>query len=69
MLKVGKVYSNGKTATLVISNLDDLINVLFPILNEYNLLTTKYLDFLDFLPIKWYECLLLTTVQYLTHRL
>lgn len=48
MLKVGKVYTNGNTATLVISNLQDLSNVLLPILHKHKLLTTKYLDFLDF---------------------
>ena len=34
------VYSIGKQ--------EDLVNKLFPILDKYTLLTTKYLDYLDF---------------------
>jgi hypothetical protein len=32
----------------IISNVKDLINVLFPLLDKYNLYTTKWLDYIDF---------------------
>lgn len=47
-LGVGKVIIGKSSAVYVISNTTDLINVLFPILDQYKLLTTKYLDYLDF---------------------
>lgn len=47
-LGVGKVIISKKSAVYIINNTADLINVLFPILDQYKLLTTKYLDYLDF---------------------
>ena len=47
-LGVGKVVIEKDSALFVITNAGDLINVLFPILDQYKLLTTKYLDYLDF---------------------
>jgi hypothetical protein len=47
-LGVGKVVIGKSSAVYIINNTGDLINVLFPILDQYKLLTTKYLDYLDF---------------------
>lgn len=47
-LGVGKVVIEKDSALFVITNAGDLINVLFPILDQYKLLITKYLDYLDF---------------------
>lgn len=47
-LGVGKVVIGKTSATYIINNTADLINVLFPILDQYKLLTTKYLDYQDF---------------------
>ena len=47
-LGVGKVVIGKSSAAYIINNTADLINVLFPILDQYKLLTTKYLDYQDF---------------------
>jgi hypothetical protein len=47
-LGVGKVRAHKTYCVFSISNLFDLINILFPLLNQYPLYTTKYLDYLDF---------------------
>lgn len=47
-LGVGRVTTSGSYATFTIGNVDQLINVLFPLLDQYNLLTTKWLDYIDF---------------------
>lgn len=50
-LGVGKVVIEKDCALFVITNAGDLINVLFPILDQYKLLTIKYLDYLDFVKV------------------
>jgi len=47
-LGVGKVQINNNSCVFVISRLDDLKNVLLPLLDQHNLFTTKWLDYLDF---------------------
>ena len=48
---IGVVFIEKDSALFVITNAGDLINVLFPILDQYKLLTTKYLDYLDFVKV------------------
>ena len=52
-LGVGKVFIEKDSALFVITNAGDLINVRAsrPILDQYKLLTTKYLDYLDFVKV------------------
>lgn len=47
-LKVGRVKIEGNSCVLIVNNVKDLITVLFPLLDNYNLYTTKWLDYLDF---------------------
>lgn len=47
-LKVGTVRFNKNYCIYTIGSIDDLINQLFPVLDKYSLITTKYLDYLDF---------------------
>lgn len=47
-LGVGKVQINNNSCVFVIYKIEDLTNVLFPLLDQYNLFTTKWLDYLDF---------------------
>ena len=47
-LGVGRVVLDGNSCVFIISNIKDLINVLFPLLDTYNLYTTKWLDYIDF---------------------
>lgn len=47
-LGVGRVLIDGNSVVFIISNVKDLINVLFPLLDKYNLFTTKWLDYIDF---------------------
>lgn len=47
-LGVGKVVIGKTSAVYIINNTTDHVNVLFSILDQYKLLTTKYLDYLDF---------------------
>jgi hypothetical protein len=47
-LGVGRVVIEGNSCVFIISNVKDLINVLFPLLEKYNLYTTKWLDYIDF---------------------
>lgn len=42
-LGVGRVLIDGNSVVFIISNVKDLINVLFPLLDKYNLFTTKWL--------------------------
>ncbi len=43
-LGVGRVVIDGNSCVFIISNVKDLINVLFPLLLKYNLYTTKWLN-------------------------
>ena len=47
-LGVGRVAIEGNSCVFIISNVKDLITVLFPLLDKYNLFTTKWLDYIDF---------------------
>lgn len=47
-LGVGRVRIDGNSCVFIISDVKDLINVLFPLLDRYNLYTTKWLDYFDF---------------------
>ena len=47
-LRVGRVVIEGNSCVFIISNVKELINVLFPLLDKYNLYTTKWLDYIDF---------------------
>ena len=47
-LGVGRVVIEGNSCVFIISNVKELINVLFPLLDKYNLYTTKWLDYIDF---------------------
>jgi len=44
----GRVVIDGNSCVFIISDTKDLINVLFPLLDEYKLYTTKWLDYNDF---------------------
>ena len=47
-LRVGRVVIEANSCVFIISNVKELINVLFPLLDKYNLYTTKWLDYLEF---------------------
>ncbi len=47
-LGVGSITSSGSVCTFTIRDARALVNVLFPILDQYHLFTTKWLDYLDF---------------------
>ena len=47
-LSVGRVIIEGNSSVFIISNVKDLINILFPLLDKYNLYTSKWLDYIDF---------------------
>ena len=47
-LGVGKVSIHGSNCLFSISNIRELQNILIPLLDNYNLFTTKWLDYLDF---------------------
>lgn len=47
-LGAGSVTIRGSSCLYVINDVKTLLNVLFPILDEYKLYTTKWLDYLDF---------------------
>lgn len=47
-LGVGKVQINNNSCVFVIYKVEDLINVLLPLLDKHNLFSTKWLDYLDF---------------------
>ena len=53
-LGVGRVVLDGNTCVFIISNVKDLINVLFPLLDRYNLYTTKWLDYIDFKKVVYF---------------
>ena len=53
-LGVGRVVLDGNTCVFIISNVKDLINVLFPLLDKYNLYTTKWLDYIDFKKVVYF---------------
>lgn len=44
----GRVVIDGNSCVFIISDTKDLINVLFPLVDEYKLYTTKWLDYNDF---------------------
>lgn len=48
ILRVGKIRTEGNSCVFIISEVTDLLTVLFPILDKYNLCTTKWLDYLYF---------------------
>jgi hypothetical protein len=47
-LGAGKVSINGSNCLFSISNIRDMQNIFLPLLDNYNLFTTKWLDYLDF---------------------
>ena len=47
-LGVGRVIINGNSCVFIISNVENLLNVLFPLLDKYKLYTTKWIDYIDF---------------------
>lgn len=47
-LGVGKVVINGNSCVFIISDVNSLLNVLFPLLDKCKLYTTKWLDYIDF---------------------
>jgi hypothetical protein len=47
-LGVGNIRISGHSCVYSIGKQNDLVNNLFPILDRYTLLTTKYFDYLDF---------------------
>ena len=47
-LGVGRVVINGNSCVFIISDVNSLLNVLFPLLDKYKLYTTKWLDYIDF---------------------
>jgi hypothetical protein len=47
-LGVGRVAIEGSSCVFIISNVKDLLTILFPLLDKYHLYTTKWLDYLDF---------------------
>ena len=53
-LGAGRVVLDGNTCVFRISNVKDLINVLFPLLDKYNLYTTKWLDYIDFKKVVYF---------------
>lgn len=48
ILGVGRIITDGNSCVFTITNVKDLITVLFPLLDKYNLYTVKWLDYLDF---------------------
>ena len=44
---MGKVSVHGSNCLFSITNIRDMQNVLLPLLDNYNLFTTKWLDYLD----------------------
>lgn len=55
-LGVGSVTSTNDTCLYMISDRTSLSNVLIPLLNEYNLYTTKWLDYLTFRTLLEFLC-------------
>ena len=53
-LGVERVVLDGNSCVFIISNVKDLINVLFPLLDKYNLYTTKWLDYIDFKKVVYF---------------
>jgi len=47
-LNVGRVVIDGNSSVFIISDVKSLFSVLFPLLDKYNLYTTKWLDYIDF---------------------
>lgn len=47
-LGVGRIIMDGNSCLFTITNVKDLKTVLFPLLDKYNLYSTKWLDYLDF---------------------
>ena len=53
-LGVGRVVNDGKSCVFIISDIDNLLNVLFPLLDKYKLYTTKWLDYNDFKSVVYF---------------
>lgn len=53
-LGVGRVAIEGSSCVFIISNVKDLLTILFPLLDKYHLYTTKWLDYLDFKSVVLY---------------
>lgn len=53
-LGVGRVIIEGNSSVFIISNVKDLINILFPLLDKYNLYTSKWLDYIDFKKVVYF---------------
>ena len=53
-LSVGRVIIEGNSSVFIISNVKDLINILFPLLDKYNLYTSKWLDYIDFKKVVYF---------------
>jgi len=47
-LGVGRVVISGDSCVFIISDVNSLLNVLFPLIDKYKLYTTKWLDYIDF---------------------
>jgi hypothetical protein len=47
-LGVGRVRQNGNNCQFIISDVNSLTTVLIPLLDQYGLFTSKWLDYLDF---------------------
>lgn len=58
---VGRVIIEGNSCVFIISNVKELINVLFPLLDKYNLYISKWLDYIDFKKIVLFLSLSKTT--------
>lgn len=61
LLGVGSVTSKKNYCVYSIANVNDLLTVLFPILDQYVLYTTKWLDYLDFKTVALYLSTATTT--------
>lgn len=53
-LGIGRIIKDGDSCVFIISNVNDLINVLFPLIDNYKLFTTKWLDYNDFKSVAMY---------------
>lgn len=47
-LGVGRVVNNENSSLFIISNVNDLLTALFPLIDKYHLYTTKWLDYTNF---------------------
>ena len=49
-----RVIIEGNSSVFIISNVKDLINIFFPLLDKYNLYTSKWLDYIDFKKVVYF---------------